>query len=85
MWADAIGASQQEFSYALGHGERVDNFTGINLPLTGTVACSEAFSPSIVHLMNVSSFNSNLCIHTKKSFFHSAYQTSRVSFVQVVI
>lgn len=53
----------------LGHGERVDNFTGINLPLTGTVACSEAFSPSIVHLMNVSSFNSNLCIHTKKSFF----------------
>lgn len=38
VWTDVMGASQQEFSYAPGHQERVDNFTGIHLPLTGTLA-----------------------------------------------
>lgn len=57
VWTDVIGASQQEFSYAPCHQERVDNFTGIHLQLTGTLACSEAFSTSIVHLMNISSCN----------------------------
>ena len=57
VWTDVMGASQKEFLYAPGRQERVDNFTGIHWPLTGTLACSEAFSTSIVHLMNISSCN----------------------------
>lgn len=79
-----LGASQQGFSYALGHQERVDNFIGINFPLAGSLAHSEAFLISIVHLMSISNCNSKFYIHKESLFLIGFIEQVGVSFVQVL-
>lgn len=84
LGADAIGASQQGSFYALGHQERVDNFIGIGLSLTGTLVCSKALSASTVNLTNISSCNSKFSIPKKVLFFIVLIKWVGVLFIQVL-
>lgn len=72
VWADVLGASQQGSSSALGHPEIADNFIGTRFPLTGSLVCSEAFSKSRAHAMNMSCCNGKFFIHKRSLFFFAS-------------